>query len=143
MKETDHKAEIILAGRLDGKQRNRMKRQLDMEYKPSELAQELGINLDQIYRVYIPLGCPHKRDSKRYIQINGKEFQGWYLENYQKAKVKEDETFCKTCRKPVKIVSGVLRKRGGLSYMLSYCPNCGRKLSKIIDCKKGRNDKQE
>jgi hypothetical protein len=133
-------AEIILAGRLDGRQRNRLKRLLDMEYKPSELAQELGINLDQIYLVYIKLGCPHKRDGKRYIQINGKEFQSWYLEKYQKAKVKRDETFCKTCRKPVKIVDGVTRKKGGLTYIVSSCPNCGRKLSKIIDCIKGKND---
>ena len=28
-------AEIILSGRLDGRQRNRLKRLLDMEYKPS------------------------------------------------------------------------------------------------------------
>jgi hypothetical protein len=132
----EDKRVILLAGRLDGRQRNRLKRLLDMEYKPSELAQELGINPDQIYVVYIPLGCPHKRDDKRYILINGKAFQKWYLEKYQKAKVKEDETFCKTCRKPVKIVGGSIRKKGGLSYVLSSCPNCGRKLSKIIDCEK-------
>jgi hypothetical protein len=135
--------EIILAGRLDGKQRNRLKRLLDMEYKPSELATELGINKDQIYLVYIPFGCPHKRDSKRYIQINGKEFQEWYISKYQKAKLKENETFCKTCRKPVKIIGGKITNRKNISYILSVCPNCGRKLSKIIDFKKGRNDQQE
>jgi len=137
----DKKNGIILAGRLDGKQRNRLKGLLDMFYKPSELAQELGINQDKIYMVYIPLGCPHHRDGRRYIQINGKEFMEWYLKKYQKAKVKEDETFCKSCRKPVKIIGGFITKRNNLTYMLSSCPICGRKLSKIIDCSKGKNDK--
>jgi glutaredoxin len=132
--------EIILAGRLDGKQRNRLKRLLDMQYKPSEIAQELGINIDQVYLVYMPLGCPHKRDGKRYIEINGIEFREWYIRNYQKAKVKKDETFCKTCRKPVKIINGLIFRKGKISYILSNCPNCGRKLSKIIDCSKGKND---
>jgi hypothetical protein len=69
---------VLLRGRLDGKQRNHLKRLLDMLYKPRELAQELGINIDQVYLVYIPLGCPHRRDGKRYIEINGKEFREWY-----------------------------------------------------------------
>lgn len=92
--------ETILAGRLDGRQRNRLKRLLDMEYKPSELAQELGINLDQIYLVYIKLGCPHKRDGKRYIQINGKEFQSWYLDKYQKQKSNRMKPFVKPAVSP-------------------------------------------
>jgi len=142
MADEDQKA-VILAGRLDGKQRNHLKRLLDMEYKPSEIAQELGINRDQIYLVYIPLGCPYRRDGKRYILINGEEFQRWYLKKYQKAKVKLDETFCKSCRKAVKIVNGVKLKKAGTSYVLSSCPNCGRKLSKIVECNKGKNDQQE
>jgi hypothetical protein len=138
--EDKNKFEVILAGRLDGKQRNRLKSLLDMMYKPSELAQELGINIDQVYSVYLPLGCPNKRDGKRYIEINGREFKDWYIKNYQKAKVETDETFCKTCKKPVKIVNGSIVKKDKLIYILSSCPNCGRRLSKIIDCIKGKND---
>jgi RNase P subunit RPR2 len=66
--------------------------------------------------------------------------QQWYIRNYQKANVKRDETFCKTCRKPVKIVDGSVIRRDKISYILSVCPNCGRKLSKIIDCYRGIND---
>jgi hypothetical protein len=137
---TDIQELTILSGRLDGKQRNRLKRLLDMDYKPSELAGELGINLNQIYRVYIPLGCPHQTEGQRHISINGKAFQHWYLEKYQKAKIKDDETFCKTCRKAVKLVQPSSGKKGGLDYVLSNCPNCGRRISKIVGCKKGKHD---
>lgn len=136
----ENQEETILRGRLDGKQRNRLKRLLNMLYKPSELAEELGINLDQIYSVYLPLGCPHQRDGKRYIAINGEEFQKWYLSKYQKTKLKEDETFCKTCRKAVKIYQPSTQQKNGLTYILSTCPTCGRKLTKIIDCQKGKHD---
>lgn len=132
--------ETILKGRLDGKQRNRLKRLLDMDYSPGELADEIGIDKNQIYRVYIPLGCPNERKDQKHIQINGKKFIDWYLSHYQKAKIKEDETFCKTCRKAVKIFQPSDKKKSGLSYVLSTCPNCGRKLSKIIDCEKGNHD---
>jgi len=64
--------EIILAGRLNGIQRNRLKRLLDMMYKPSELAEEVGFSLQQVYRVYVPGGCPVERDSRNHIWINGK-----------------------------------------------------------------------
>jgi hypothetical protein len=136
-------AETILKGRLDGKQRNRLIRLLDMEYKPGELAEELGFNTEQVYRVYLPLGCPHERDQKRYININGKEFKRWYLEKYQKTVLKEDESFCKSCQKAVKIDRPVFKKKGGLDYVLSVCPFCGRHLSKIIGYQKGKHDQQE
>ncbi len=58
----EDKSNIILQGRLDGRQRNRLKRLLDMMYSPKELSEEIGVNKEQIYRVYVPLGCPHERD---------------------------------------------------------------------------------
>lgn len=136
----DRPEEMILRGRLDGKQRNRLKRLLDMRYKPSELAEELGISLDQVYRVYLPLGCPHERDINRHISLNGKEFQAWYLEAYQKVKLQEDQTFCKTCKKAVQIFRPNYQVKGNLSYVLSTCPVCGRKLTRIIDYIKGKDD---
>ena len=63
--------EIILKGRLDGNQRNRLVRLLNMLYSPSELANEIGFTKRQVYRVYIPLGCPHEKDSKGRNWING------------------------------------------------------------------------
>lgn len=129
---------ILLRGRLDGRQRNRLKGLLDMWYSPSELSEEIGFDKNQVYRVYLPLGCPHERDQYKRVLINGKLFAHWYMEQYQRAKVGDQETFCKTCRKAVPILHGEKHKKGALTYVLSICPFCGRRLTKIIDCSRGR-----
>lgn len=121
----------ILKGRLNGIQRNRLKGLLDMYYSPSELAEEIGVHLDQVYNVYVPLGCPHERDAGRHICINGKRFAEWYGEVYPKIVLAEDETFCKTCKQGVKIYQPKQKKKGRLIYVLSVCPVCGRCLTKI------------
>jgi hypothetical protein len=128
--------EIILAGRLDGKQRNRIKRLLNMMYKPSELANEIGINANKIYSVYVPGGCPHERDSQRRIWINGKQFRTWFEEVYAKRGLNHGEAFCLTCKKAVPIVNPNRKNKEGLFYDLCTCPNCGRKLARIVDFKK-------
>ena len=129
---------MLLKGRLDGRQRNRLKRLLDMLYSPKELAEEVGFDKEQVYRVYIPLGCPHERDSRNHILINGAVFSEWYQQHYKKAHLSQDETFCKSCKKAVAIVDGKQQVTGKLTYILSICPNCGRKLTKIVDCSRGR-----
>lgn len=128
-------SEIILKGRLDGKQRNKMQALFDMLYSPKELAHEIGFHIDQIYSVYVPLGCPHERNEKNYIQINGKLFAGWYGTVYAKVSLAHDETFCKSCKKAVKIFQPKETTKGGLVYWLSVCPVCGRGLTKIITSK--------
>jgi hypothetical protein len=128
--------EIVLRGRINGNQRNRLIKLLDMFYTPSELAKEVGFTTRQVYRVYIPAGCPYVRDQNKRIWINGKEFREWYLRTYRKVELGHDETFCLTCRKVVKIINPERKKKGRLVYDVSFCPDCGRKLSKIIDKEK-------
>jgi hypothetical protein len=133
----EEQQKILLKGRLDGIQRNKLKSLFDMMYSARELAEEIGINTDQIYGVYIPLGCPEERDDRNHILINGKAFANWYTKEYQKLRLKDDETFCKTCKKGVEIYQPKKRQKGGLVYVLSVCPNCGRKLTKIIKFSRG------
>lgn len=114
-----------------------------MLYSPGELAEEIGMNKNQIYMVYIPLGCPHERDAHKRISINGRAFRDWYKQLYKKALVSKGETFCKTCRKAVEIVDGKQQVKGTITYILSNCPVCGRKLTKIVDCSRGRHGQQE
>ncbi len=130
-------AEVVYKGRLNGIQRNRMKSLFDMMYSTKELADELGIHIDQIYMVYVPLGCPHERDAQNHILINGKAFAEWYSKVYIKVKIGPDETFCRTCRKAVKIVKPEKHRRGTLTYILSICPHCGRKLTRILSDSRG------
>src|SRR5688572_7824596 len=134
-------SEIVLKGRLNGKQRNRLKGLFEMYYTPSELAQEIGISKFQIYYVYVPLGCPVERDKHNRININGKLFADWYINFYVKIKLASNETFCLTCKKPVLIHLPKQHQKENLSYVLSVCPNCGRTLTKIISFSRTKNDK--
>ena len=124
--------EILLRGCLSGQQRSRLGKLLDMMYKPSELAEEIGFAVRQVYRVYIPAGCPHEKDERGWIWINGKAFREWTEDMYKKRKLAKDEAFCLTCKKPVQIVNPVEKQEGRLVYWLCDCPSCGRKLARIV-----------
>lgn len=127
---------MIFCGRLNGKQRNRLKSLLDMLYTPKELADEVGILVNQVYSVYVPFGCPSVRDVRRHIFINGKLFADWYSKVYLKIRLRDDETFCKTCKGAVKIFQPEQKEKDGLIYVVSVCPVCGRGLTKIIQFKR-------
>lgn len=132
--------EILLKGRLNGIQRNRLKSLFDMMYSARELAEEIGINIDQIYRVYVPLGCPvEKEEGNGHLLINGKAFAEWYSKVYAKISLKPDETFCKTCKKAVKIYKPKQHRRRNLIYVVSVCPHCGRNLTKILSEQRGEH----
>jgi hypothetical protein len=128
----DDKSIILLKGRLNGDQRNRLAKLLNMYYTPCELAKEIGFTTRQVYRVYIPAGLPHQRDEKKHIWINGKVFRAWVKEVYQKQELGINEAFCLTCKKAVKMVKPERIQEGRLFYYLCTCPNCGRKLARII-----------
>lgn len=131
--------DYILRGRLNGKQRNKLKGLFDTMYSPRELAEEVGFHIDRIYAVYVPMGCPHERDKKNHILINGEAFAEWYSRVYTKTKLAQDETFCLTCKKGVAIIQPEEHQKGDTVYLLSVCPVCGRKLTKIIE-RVRRND---
>ena len=122
-------------GRLSGHQKTRLQNLFDMMYRPSEIANELGISKRLFYRVYLPLGCPHERDHRNHVWINGAQFRDWIMEYYSESKLKEDEAFCLTCKHPVKILNPTQHQKSGLIYLVCKCPECGRKISKILERK--------
>jgi hypothetical protein len=124
---------MILKGRLDGSQRMRLGKLLDMLYMPSELAAQIGFTVRQVYRVYVPFGCPCSRDSENRLWINGKVFAEWYEATYPKPTLQADEAFCLTCKKPVLMKNTVKSKKGRLSYLVGNCFHCGRKIARILD----------
>lgn len=134
--------EIILKGRLKGYQRMAMAKLLDMEYTPGELAKEVGFTRRQVYRVYMKLGVPHRRDEGRHIWINGKQFREWYEATYPRTTLADDEGFCLTCKKAVKMVNPKKQKRKWLFYWVFHCPTCGRKIPRIIKQEPRRNNDQ-
>lgn len=128
---TDNKN--LLKGRLDGQQRNRLKGLLDMMYRPSELAEEVGFDQNQVYIVYVPLGCPHERDKNNHIWINGLDFFNWYQETYKKRERLEGEIYCISC-KTYQVMSNPERMsmENGSVYDLFTCPNCGKNVANIV-----------
>jgi len=104
-----------------------------MVYRPRELAEEVGFSIHQVYRAYLPLGCPHSRDNRGHIWINGQEFYEWYQELYKKRKLRCDEAFCLTCKQAVDKIDPQRKRKNGLIYEISHCPQCGRNLAKILD----------
>jgi hypothetical protein len=129
-------SEILFRGRLKGYKRMQMYKLLDMLYKPSEISAEVGFTQRQVYRVYIPAGCPHERDDRGHLWINGKMFREWYEITYPRMEMKSNEAFCLTCKKPVKMANPLKVKKGRFVYWKAACSACGRKLVRIISNKR-------
>ena len=130
---------IILRGRLKGPQIARLQGLLNMLYTPKELADTIGFSRRQVYRVYMHLGCPFQRDASGHVWINGAEFRDWVRRTYTKPTMAENESFCLTCREPVAIVDAHLESRGDISYLISSCPKCGRRLTRILKNRRRKN----
>jgi len=127
--------EIEIKGRLSGKQNDKLKYLLNMMYKPSEIAEEIGFDKRNFYRVYIPLGLPHERDNNNRIWINGIVFKDWINALYIKTKMDNKEAFCLSCKKSVEIVNPRWKEKKGIFFLNCECQNCGRILTKITDRK--------
>lgn len=93
-------------------------RLLDMEYKPSEIAEELAASKKQILRL-VSAGAPARKDAKGNYWIHGETFAVWI----QKAAPKNDkqrrifndnEAYCLTCKAVVKFTE--YRRTGHLVY---------------------------
>ncbi len=122
----------IIRGRLKGNQLRKLPGLLDMLYTPSELADTVGFTRRQVYRAYLPLGCPHEKDEAGHIFINGRQFQEWYRTTYKKIRLEENEGFCLACKCVVKLANPVKKQRGNYYYWEATCPNCNGKLAKAI-----------
>jgi hypothetical protein len=100
---------------------------LDMLYKPSELAAELGLATAQIYRRLIPSGLPHLRDKAKHIWIHGSAVTPWLKQcRPSRRPLAPDEGYCVKCRRPVLLVNP-RRENVGTSILLkANCPTCGQ-----------------
>ncbi len=111
-----------------------------MMYSPRELAEEIGIEKNQIYRVYLPLNCPHERDQQGRILIHGSSFRDWYGNLYKKVRLEKNRAWCVSCKKVVEVTNPKRYQKGRLTYNLYVCPICGHNLAKFIDAKRKKND---
>jgi hypothetical protein len=106
-------------------------RLLDMLYKPTELAEEIGVIPDTIYRSYIPAGLPVHRDARGRLWINGLAFIDWARDTIAQRKSKrkglpEGQAWCLKCRGPVPLLNPIIKPvNRSLELMQATCPACG------------------
>lgn len=122
-------------------QLGKLKRLLDMEYRPSEIATEIGLTTDTLYRSHIPNGAPARTDKTNHIWINGKLYASW-VHDYQiqrKSRLKDplvmatNETYCFTCNKVVAIATPKIRKyKRNIIQKTGRCSECGGKVSRFL-----------
>jgi len=84
----------------------KFQRLMNMMYKPSEIADEIGVTYDTVKRSYVPAGCPVTRDESGRMWINGHAFAKWANELHKerkpkRAKLKENQAYCFHCREVV------------------------------------------
>lgn len=109
---------------------------LNMLYRPSELAEDICVSVDTIYRSYIPAGMPYSKDQSGDIWINGLQFVAWAKETITKSKEKrfplpDDHAWCMHCNKPVKMINPIITfKNRYVEILQSKCPICGKKINR-------------
>ena len=113
--------------RLSGKQTSRAKGLLPMEYRPTELAREIGCHRSTIYQSYVPNGLPHRVDKHGHFWIIGTDFAAWArtLMVDPTVKLEEGEAFCLRCQAAVEIREPITRITSKCSILVrGKCPGC-------------------
>jgi len=114
----------------------RLGRILNMMYKPSELAEEIKINPDTIYRSYMPAGLPHTRDEQGSVWIHGPAFVAWAKETITKKRSKrvglpEGQAWCVNCHRAVVMIQPQIKPVNRyLEILQAKCPRCGRTVNR-------------
>lgn len=121
----------------------RMQRLLHMEYKPSELSEELVFPVHRIYENYIPHGMPFRRDANdRSIWIVGTEFREWAnaaldkrrrRKRERKKQIGENQGYCTRCKDVVYYRDVIKTKEMSQNRVIvtAHCSTCGKPISII------------
>lgn len=118
----------------------KLQRLLNMRYKPSEIAREMGVATNTLYESYLPAGAPCERDPKGHIWIIGDLFARWALEcailNTRKpAKVVlfPGQTYCLKCNQIVEIIDPQNSRPNnrGVINVSGRCGLCGGKVNRF------------
>jgi hypothetical protein len=108
----------------------RLQRLMDMLYRPAEIAEEIGVTPDTVYRSYIPAGLPHTRDAGGEVWIHGPSFADWARaticrQRSDRKPLPDGYAWCIRCKAPVPLVNP---KRRAVNHVLdlltSRCPHC-------------------
>lgn len=119
----------------------RLPRLLDMLYKPSELAREIGVSVDTVYDSYIPAGLPYIQRGHSFW-IHGPAFADWARAASPKKKkastIPGGMAWCMRCNQlqPMQNPQPVYQNHKIIIYQ-SSCPACGCRINRFSS-NKGR-----
>lgn len=125
--------------RLNRGQVLRLGRLLHMKYKPAELARELAVTSDTVYRSYIPAGCPCEMDTSGRIWIVGTYFAEWarsfiaQKRNKPRAVMQPGHGYCLRCSRVVAIQNPkrhLQSKSRNVVRVTGRCPECNAKVNR-------------
>ena len=113
----------------------KLARLLNMLYKPSEIAEELGVTSETVTRSYLPAGAPFERDKAGNIWIHGLTFAAWVRSvtkrRQEMQRLADGEGFCFKCAKVVLIIQPRQKHLGRYtSIWQGKCPTCGGKVNR-------------
>lgn len=121
----------------------RLPRLLPMEYTPGELAAELGCHTHQIRQTALPLGCPHRRDSRGRIWIVGTQFADWYRATQVRARhpMDDDQAWCLHCKRATRMVGPfeVTPRHGTAELVHGRCAECGNVVNRLRSTGQGEH----
>lgn len=115
----------------------RLGRILNMLYKPAELAEEIEINVDTIYRSYIPAGLPYISKGNNFW-IHGPAFVEWAKQKHAerhvvRAKLQAGQGWCLKCKAVVSMPDPKIKYTNRKTQIVqSVCPICGRKVNRVM-----------
>lgn len=120
----------------------RLARLLHMEYKVSEIADELGVTTKTIYTSYLPAGLPHRRDASGNIWIVGTDFAAWVHAALEKGKryaaqrrqrIGDNQAFCLSCKSVTEYATITKRRHFSAGRVLVYgtCAACGARMTSM------------
>lgn len=115
-------------------------RLLDMEYKVSEIAQELKITEKTIYQSWLIAGMPCRRDSTGHLWLHGPAVAKWISLNAPITKytkddrhvMEDDEAYCMSCRQPVKMERVTRREKWRGAVRVHAVGVCGHKVIRMM-----------
>ena len=112
----------------------RLVRLMDMMYKPSEIAEEIGVTTETVYRSYLPGGAPFERDKAGNFWLHGTSFSAWVRSVTTKkemSRLADGQAWCLRCRKAVPLVRPRMRFEGRyVKIFQGKCETCGAKINR-------------
>ncbi len=120
-----------MAIRFSRKHLIKLGRLMNMLYRPSEVAEEIGLTTATIYRACMPDGCPFSRDKDGDIWIHGTSFAAWATASRGdredgESRLQDGQAWCFNCKGAVEMVKP--RKKHASRYTSIYqgkCASCG------------------